>query len=265
MSNHNSLNNIYLSEVKTDIGKYSDFIKEVITEKDIEGLPEPVQRCFRNCSYIGKIKMINAKIELKNVLFKRAPNDKWMRLKCHQYNSVSDPTRIVYLKNKILGMFPFEACDRCINGKGNMLIRLLKLFTIADAKGIEMNKSALVTVLSEMFIVPTYALQNYIKWEAIDSNSAKATLTYNDINVSGIFTFNDKGEMISFYTEDRYSAEKDGTYKQIPWSAIINSYYEKDGMKFPCNLKAIWHYESGDFEYFKGEISNIEYNIMKWF
>ena len=186
-----------------------------------------------------------------------------MQLDCHQYNSVSEPTRIVYLKNNILGIFPFEARDKCINGKGNMLIKLLKLFTVADAKGVEMDKSALVTVLSETSIILTYALQDYIKWEAVDYNNAKATLTYNDIKVSGSFNFNDKGEMISFYTEDRYFAEKDGTYKKIPWSILVDDYVEKNGVKFPSDIKAMWHLKSGDFEYFKGRISNIEYNIMK--
>lgn len=259
----NSLKNVYLSEIKVDMEKYSDFPSETIEEKNIAALPVPVQRHFRHCGYIGKVKMINAKIELENVFLKRVPTGKWMRLKCFQYNSVSEPTRIVYLKNKILGIFPFEARDRCQSGKGNMLIKLLKLFTVADAKGIEMDKSALVTVLSETFILPTYALQDYIEWKAIDDNNAKARLTYNDINVSGTFSFNDKGEMISFYTNDRYSAEKDGTYKKIPWSVRVNNYCKKNGIRFPCEIKVIWHNEGGDFEYFKGEISNIEYNIMK--
>ncbi|GBD91879.1 hypothetical protein BMS3Abin04_02611 [bacterium BMS3Abin04] len=257
------LKNVYLSEIKTDIEKYSDFPTETIKEEDIATLPKPVQRYFRYCGYIGKVKMVNAKIDLENVFLKRAPNNKWMRLNCRQYNSVSKPTRIIYLKNNILGIIPFEARDKCQNGKGNMLIKLLKLFTVADAKGLEMDKSALVTVLSETFIIPTYALQDYIEWEAVDNNNAKATLTYNDIKVSGAFNFNDKGEMVSFYTDDRYFAEKDGAYKKIPWSVIVDNYMEKDGIKFPCEIKVIWHYESSDFEYFKCKISNIEYNIMK--
>ncbi len=258
-----SLKNVYLSEIRTDVEKYSDFPTETINEKDIATLPKPVQRYFRYCGYIGKVKMINAKFEWENVLFKRAPNNKSMRLDCHQYNSISEPTRIVYLKNDILGIFPFEARDIYQNGKGNMLIKLLKLFTVADAKGVEMDKSGLVTVLSEISIIPTYALQYYIKWEVIDDNNAKATLTYNDIKVSGTFNFNDKGEMNSFYTEDRYFAEKDGTFKNIPWSIVIDNYVEKDGVKFPSKLKAMWHLKDGDFEYFKGTISNIEYNVME--
>ncbi len=257
----NSLKNIYLSEIKKDIDKYSIFPTDIISVSDIATLPNPVKRYFRHCGYIGRIKMINAKIEFENAFLKRESNNKWMKLKCHQYNSITEPTRIVYLKNNILGVIPFEARDKSQNGKGNMLIKLMKRITVADAKGVEMDISSLVTVLSETFIIPTYALQDYIKWETIDDNNAKATLTYNDTKVSGVFRFNNKGEMISFYTEDRYNAEKDGNYNKIPWSIVVNNYMEKNGMKFPCEIKVIWHTNNGNFEYFKGKISNIEFNI----
>lgn len=258
-----SLKNLYLSEIKTDIANISDYQKDIIIEKDILTLPKPVQKYFRYCGYIGKAKIVNAKTEWKEIDFKTALNKRWMQLSCFQYNSVSEPTRIVYLQNKILGIFPFEARDKYQDGKGNMLIKLLNLFTIADAKGIEMDKSGLVTVLSEMSIVPTYALQDYIKWETVDNNNARAILTYNNIKVSGVFNFSDKGEMNSFYTEDRYLAENDGTYKNIPWSIVIDNYVEKDGMKFPNKINVRWHLENGDFEYFRGKISNIKYNVME--
>ncbi len=139
----------------------------------------------------------------------------------------------------------------------------LNLFTIADAKGVEMDKSGLVTVLSEISIIPTYALQDYVKWETVDNNNAKATLTYNDITVGGTFNFSDKGEMNSFYTENRYYTEKGGTYKNIPCSIMIHNYVEKDGMKLPGKIRVMWHLKDGDFEYFRGKISNIEYNVME--
>lgn len=60
-----TMKNLYLSETRTDIEKYSDFPTETLKEKDIATLPKPVQRYFRYCGYIGKVKMINAKIEWK--------------------------------------------------------------------------------------------------------------------------------------------------------------------------------------------------------
>lgn len=44
---------MFLSEVQTELDKCTEN-NEVFTEKDISNLPEPVQRYFRYCCYIGK-------------------------------------------------------------------------------------------------------------------------------------------------------------------------------------------------------------------
>ena len=143
----------------------------------------------------------------------------------------------------------------------NMIIRLLKRFTVGDALGKEMDASALVTVLAEVFLVPSYALQPYVKWQSIDDNSAGATLIFNETKVSAVFHFNSLGEMIRIDTDDRYFTEKDGTYTNVKWSGLMSNYIKKDGIKFPSEFKGVWHFNDGDFEYFLGKISNLKFNV----
>lgn len=257
-----SMKHLYLSEIREEITKYPSHKNELIMEKDIADLPEPVQKYFQYCGYLGKEKMTNAKIEWKEACIKMGPDKKWMKLDCFQFNSVPEPVRIVYMKSNLLGLFPFEGRDKYQNGHGNMLIKFLKMIKIADAKGKEMDASALVTILSEALLIPTYALQDYIEWTEMDSNTAKAILRDNGTEVSGLFFFNDLGQLLRFETEDRYYSEKGKEYKKVKWSAVLSDYVEKNGIRFPTHAKAIWHFENGDFEYFKGTITNIKYNIF---
>ncbi len=256
-----SMKNLYLSEVRKELTRYSSYENDIITQKNIASLPEPIQKYFLHCGYIGKEKMINAEVEWKEAYIKMSPDKNWMRLNCYQFNSVPEPTRIVYMKSSILGIFPFEGRDKYQDGRGNMLIKLLKFIKVADAKGKEMDESALVTILAEALLVPTYALQDYIEWTAIDSNTAKAVIRYNNTEVSGQFYFNDQGEFIRFETVDRYYSERGTEYKKLRWSIVAGSYIKKSGMRFPTDLKAIWRAEQGDFEYFRGTITDIKYNI----
>ncbi|MEW6064785.1 hypothetical protein P378_20485 [Desulforamulus profundi] len=255
------MKDLYISEVRKELTKYSNCSNDIITENDIVPLPEPIQKYFRYCGYLGKEKMNNAEIEWEDVFYKNSPNKKWMSLKCYQFNSVPEPTRIAYMKSRIMGIFPFEGRDKYQNGHGNMLIKFLKLLKVVDAKGKEMDESALVTVLAEALVVPTYAFQHYIKWTAIDSNTAKAVIRYNESEVSGLFYFDDLGEFIRFETDDRYYSERGTEYKKVKWSAVAGNYIEKNRIRFPSYLKAIWHTDEGDFEYFKGNIANIKFNI----
>jgi len=256
-----SMKNLYLSEVQKELTKYSSSAPDIITESDIASLPELVREYFRHCGYVGKEKMINAEIEWKNVYMRMSPGKKWLKVNYIQFNSVPEPTRFAYIKSRIFGLFPFEGRDKYQDGHGNMLIKLMKIIKVADAKGKEMDESALVTILAEALLIPAYALQDYITWTAIDSDTAKAVMKYSGSEVSGRFYFNDKGEFIRFETDDRYYSEKGKEYRKVKWSGVAANYIEKNGVKFPSDFRAIWHTEEGDFEYFKGTIADIKYNI----
>ncbi|AQS59190.1 DUF6544 family protein [Desulforamulus ferrireducens] len=252
------MKNLYLAEVKRELARQPISQGEVITEKDLAPLPEPVQRFFRHCGYLGQCRMNQAEIVWQEVKFKSSPRAKWMKLNCYQFNSVLPPTRIVYMKSNLLGLFPLEGRDKYQDGQGHMLIKLLKYIPIADARGREMDASCLVTLLAECFLLPAYALQDYIKWTAVDEYCAQAELTYRDTTVSGLFFFNPQGEFTRFVTEDRYYSEKGGTYKKMKWSAVADNYREINGLRLPTFFKGIWHTEKGDYEYFQGSIKGVK-------
>lgn len=249
----------YLSQVQTNLGQCTD-INEKFTEKDIESLPEPVQRYFRYCGYIGKEKMSNAKLIWEDTNFKMSIDKPWFKIKYYQYNFVYKPGRIAYIYSKAYRILPFEGKDTYINGQGKMIGTLLKKITLFDIVGSEMNKSAAVTFLSECLIVPNCALQPYLRWEEIDPYHAKAILEHNDIRVEGIFTFNDKGEFTRFETDDRYMDTGKGTFEKHKWIVEVLNYTERNSIKIPSVMKGSWELPTGNYEYFNGTLSDIVFN-----
>jgi hypothetical protein len=201
-------------------------------------------------------------LDWKEAYLKRSVHGKWMPIDCYQFNSVAEPVRIVYMKSNIAGLFLFEGRDKYQNRHGNMLIKLMNMITIGDAKGPEMDASALVTILAETFLVPGYALQPYITWTPVDHTCAKATLTYNGGSVSGVFYFNEAGEMIRFETDDRYFSEKGNNYKKLKWFVTAGNYKKKDSIRFATELTASWITGVGTYEYFKGTIEDVTFNIQ---
>lgn len=253
---------MFLSEVQPELDK-STVNNGVFTEKDISTLPEPVQRYFKYCGYIGKEKMSNAKIIWNDVNFKMSPDKPWAKIKYEQYNIVSGPSRFAYIYSKMFGVIPFEGRDKFLDGQGNMLGRLAKSITLFDVKGAELNTSAAVTYLSEALIVPACALQKYITWEAIDQNHAKASIVYNGTKAEGIFTFDDIGKLTKFETDERYMDTGNGKLEKHKWTAFVDSYFDKDSIKMPSRMKAVWNLPNGDYEYFNGTINDILYNCKK--
>lgn len=255
-----SLKEIFIAEVNNELQKHLLQDPELISEDDIVHLPKPVQKYFRYCGFLGRQKITNAQVLWTDVFLKQSFGKKYLKISCAQFNSVPEPARFAFMKSKIGGFIPFEGRDKYQDGHGNMLIKLLKIFTVGDSKGAEMDVSALVTILAEALFVPGYALQPYIYWEPIDDFSAKATIENKGIKASGIFFFNDVGECVRFETEDRYFTDKNGTFKKYKWSAYLGKYKNLNGIMTPGDMKAAWHLPSGDFEYFKGKVV-VNFNI----
>ena len=88
----------------------------------------------------------------------------------------------------------------------------------------------------------------------------RVTITYGGQTASGIFTFNEQYEMISFITNDRAVAGTDGSIEYVPWSALCGDYqFSESGIKYPTKFQAVWNYPDEDFIYFDGAISEVSY------
>jgi len=232
------------------------------TNEDIASLPLPVKKHFQYCGYIGKAKMSNMNIYFNDVDFVISPDKPKLKIKYTQYNSVEEPERIAYIDTNLYGI-PFEGIDAYQNGKGSMKGVIAKTITLFDQKGAAMDKASLVTCLAESLFLPAMALQDYISWEAMDETHAKAVINYYGTSASGIFTFDDNGAMISFTTDDREYTDTQGNIQQVKWSAVCEDYQEMNGIKFPANLKAVWHFDTGDLVYFDGRDVVIKYDVKE--
>lgn len=117
---------------------------------------------------------------------------------------------------------------------------------------------------AESMFAPEILLQDYISFEEISDFKVKATITYGGQTASGIFTFNERYEMISFTTNDRAAAGTDGRMEYVPWSALCGEYQTNvSGVKCPTIFQAVWNYPEGDFIYFDGVISEVSYGLDK--
>lgn len=155
---------------------------------------------------------------------------------------------------------PFEGYDYYQNGTGGMKGVIAKAITLFDQTGVDIDKACLATFLAESLFAPTILLQDYITFEEISDFEVQATISYKEQKASGIFTFNEQYEMISFTTNDRAVAGTDGSMEYIPWSALCGDYQiSVNGIKYPSKFQAVWNYPDGDFIYFDGIISKVSY------
>lgn len=230
---------------------------DLITEDDIRDLPIPVQRYLKYTGILGKAKIETVKLLYKGS-FRMRENQRGMPLKVEQYYTIDPPAFVWYGSIEPVPLISVKARDVFHTGKGNMLIKLLGLITVGEDTGPEIDQGTLVRYLSELIWFPSAALCDYIRWEPIDINSAKATIDYRGVNGSAVFHFNEKGE-ITNVVANRYMTDS-GEHVLRKWSTPILDYMEANGVRVPSKGRAVWHLSSRDFTYIELEVTHIEYN-----
>jgi len=230
---------------------------KLITEDDIRDLPEPVKRYLKYTKILGKENIETVKLRYKGS-FRMREDQKGMPLKVEQYYTTNPPAFVWYGNIEPVPLISVKARDMFYSGRGNMLIKLLGLITVGDEAGPELDQGTLVRYLSELIWFPSAALCDYIRWEPIDINSAKATIDFQGVTGSAVFYFNEKGE-ITNVVADRYM-DDNGEWVLRKWSTPILEYMETDGIRIPSKGAAVWHLSSGDFKYIELEVTHIEYN-----
>lgn len=229
---------------------------EVFTEADIDGLPSPVQNYFRFCGYLDTPKMPYMKAFFARVDFVMSEN-RAIQIDYRQFNLTSRPERFALISSSLSGI-PFEGLDSFDDGRGSMKGTLAKVIPLFDRCGESMNRACLVTWLAECLLAPSAALREFVTWEAVDGAHAKAAATWHGISASGIFTFAENGELLSFRTGDRVAVDMDGSETAADWSAYFRKYHSVNGILQPRILQSAWHYQSGEILYFNENASPVE-------
>jgi len=223
----------------------------VFTEADIAHLPAPVQNHFRVAGLIGQAIMPRTEIVVPSAHIFESKDRMPLVMDYTFCLFGHKPVRLAYMHTSMFG-FPFEAFDSFQDGKGFMKGVIGKVFPLFHEMGPTMNRSQLMTILGELFFIPSLILSDYITWESIDAHHVRATIRYGDVSGSGIFTFGDDGFISSFRTKDRARIDTDGSVASLEWSGVFDGWTTgENGMWIPINFKAIWHEPDGDFIYFE--------------
>jgi len=240
---------------------YSGMAEEsrIIHSGNLKSLPLPVRKWLEKSGVPGNPEIRSVYVKQEGEM-RTTPEGKWMPLQAEQYFRTDRPGFIWIADVKAAPLIHLAGRDKYMNGSGHMLIKLLSLVTVADASGPHIDQGTLLRYLGETIWFPMATLSPYITWESIDSLSARATMTWGDIQASGTFLFNEKGDITGFEA-DRYYDRKEGPTLER-WRVEVNpeKTVESAGIRIPAGAKVTWKLDSGDFTWYRIEIKEIKYN-----
>lgn len=227
----------------------------ILTEQDIRHLPQPVQAYLQYAGVLGKPKAHSMRVVMQVEM--REKGKDFFPAVAEQYNFFGEPTRLFFMKARMFGL-PVYGYHHYIKGKAVMDIRFAGLIAIVRKEGPVMDKAETVTVFNDMCLMaPATLIDQNIQWETIDSSTVKAVFTNPPISVTAVLSFNEKGQLADFVSNDRTEAN---SMQQLPFSTPVHRYQHIHGFNLFEQGDAVWTYPDGPFVYGRFILKEIQYN-----
>ena len=231
--------------------------------RELEGLPTPVQRYFRAVLKDGQPIIAAATIELAGTINMSATGEQWKPFTSQQRVITRRPG---FLWNAQIDMFPGVPArveDSYIAGQGQLIAKLLGLFTVADAHGGgEMARGEFMRYVAEAAWYPTALLPSHgVRWEAVGDACANATIVDGPITLTLLFRFNEAGLIASVHAESR-GAGVGKDMVMLPWDCGLSNYQPQAGMLIPMAGEAAWVRPAGRRSYFVGNVRKLSYEFL---
>ncbi len=234
-------------EIGKIFAKHHGKKQTIVTEEMLQKLPEPVKRYLLYTGVVGKPMVQTVRLEQVGKIRKDATQP-WMNFEARQYYSVNPPAFLWVAYMKVFGLPLIRVRDYYMEGKGNILVKALSLFTVANSSGEKLDQGAMMRYLNEMMWFPSAFLGKNVSFESIDANSARITLKDIGKSVTATMYFDEEGKLTNFMAP-RYRDMGNNKFELENWSTPIRDYGEFEGLRLPRKGAGVWNLKEGDLEY----------------
>lgn len=236
--------------------------RRIVTEADLAGLPDRVQRYLRFVGVVGRPLPRAFRVQFSGRIRGDA-NAPWMPFTGEQTSVVSPGTRLFLLRASRSGV-PFDALHTYARDAARMRVRVMSLVSVVDASGEAFSKTETVTLFNDLCIMaPAALIDPSIRWRVIDDRQVEATFTNGPHTIRATLVFGDAQHpdaLVDFYSDDRPALAPDNkSFLPQRWSTPIRAYRTHDGLRLASRGEGRYHPQSGAFAYIEFDDLRVEY------
>lgn len=233
--------------------------------QEIQNLPPVVQRYFRAALRDGVPIVTAASVDHTGMFNMGESVDNWKPFTSRQRVVTRRPGFVWDGHIKVLPGLGVRVHDAYVAGEGILHPAILGLFTLVDLRGTaDVAEGELMRFFAEAAWYPTALLPSQgVLWEAVDEQSARATITDGALALTLSFTFNAQG-LIESVRADARGRMIGGKIDMRPWEGRWSNYEERDGMQIPLTGEVAWLLppeEGGRKPYWRGTIQSLSYEF----
>jgi len=233
---------------------------KLVTEADLDPLPEPVKRYLRAVGVVGQPRVQSYSLYFRGRI-RGGPQDPWMSFDATQVSFANLPSRLFWMDATKAGL-PVSVYHRFVAGEATMRVKLLGAISMVNARGDVMDRSETVTLFNDMCILaPATLIGPGIAWRALDADRAEARFTLGRHTITATLIFGEDGLLRDFISDDRSRLAADGkSAAQMRFSTPVRDYRKYGPFLLASHGEARWHPPEGNFAYGEFDLIDVAYN-----
>jgi hypothetical protein len=229
----------------------------IVTADELGPLPAPVRRWLVGAGIVGRPRVRTARLEQGGSM-RTTPDGPWMAVRAEQHFTVDEPAFVWSVDLRMKRLLPVAGRDTYTGGRGRMLVALGALVPVARGEGPKADQGTLLRYLAESVWFPSAALARQISWTPIDDRRARATMSHGGVTASADFHFDEAGRL-TLLSADRYKGTEPEARPER-WEVSVTAWGRPGGLLVPVRGTIVWKLADGDFEWFRWEITRLEYD-----
>lgn len=230
---------------------------DIAGENRLDSLPLPVQHYLRYAGVIGKPVVNTVKVKQSGDFTMKA-GQRPVYFEAEQFYAVQQASFVWLAQMYIAGVPVVEVHDQYINGKGAMYARAAGFFTVADARGPEIDEGSQVRLLSEMVWFPSAFLNANIIFKPVNDSTFIVILHDHGRDVQVTMLVDPQGRLQQLHTK-RYYAH-DGSFSLEEWQVDMQEYGVRNGCNIPVKCTVAWKLKQGDLVYATINVGEVSVN-----
>ena len=233
-------------------------------ERELPGLPEPVQRYFRTVLTEGQPIVDAVTVEHHGVFNMGEGTEQWKPFTSGQRIVTRRPGFVWDGRIAVAPGVAVHVHDAYVAGAGILRPAIFGLFPLADLRGSSAEEGGiaqgeLMRFVAEAAWYPTALLPSQgVRWEPVDERTARAMLTDGRLTLTLTFGFADDGTMARVHAQAR-SRTVQGKLVLTPWEGRWSDVQRHGGMWIPTRGEVAWLTREGRKPYWRGTLASVEY------
>jgi hypothetical protein len=223
--------------------------------RGLQDLPVPVQRYLRAVLRDGQALPQAVQLSQEGTFNMAADGDQWKPFSAEQRALVQRPGFIWDARIRLFPGVDVHVHDAYVAGQGLLHAAVLGAVPMARLRGGgELAEGELMRWLAEAVWYPAALLPGHgVRWQAVDRNSADASLADGEVHITLLFHFDSDG-LVDTVTAAARGRMVGGVSKPAPWQCRLWNYAWQGAQRVPMQGEVAWLLPGGASPYWRGRI-----------